>query len=88
MAGPGQLMVIISFSSGSASNVLYSWGLKPFNFRQSSFLGSLGQEKKRVSSPPQKKKTLLIFTYLFIYFAVLGFELRAYNLSHSTSPFL
>jgi hypothetical protein len=27
------------------------------------------------------------FIYLFI-FAVLGFELRAYPLSHSTSPFL
>jgi hypothetical protein len=67
MAGPGQLMVIISFSSGSASNVLYSWGLKPFNFRQSSFLGSLGQEKKRVSSPPKKKKPFLfLLIYLFI----------------------
>jgi hypothetical protein len=27
-------------------------------------------------------------THLFIYFAVLGLELRAYTLSHSTSPFL
>jgi hypothetical protein len=26
--------------------------------------------------------------YLFIYFAVLGFELRAYTLNHSTSSFL
>jgi hypothetical protein len=25
---------------------------------------------------------------LFIYFVALGFELRAYTLSHSTSPFL
>jgi hypothetical protein len=25
--------------------------------------------------------------YLFTYFVVLGFELRAYTLSHSTSPF-
>jgi hypothetical protein len=32
-------------------------------------------------------KTSALFTYLFI-FAVLGLELRAYNLSHSTSPFL
>jgi hypothetical protein len=33
---------------------------------------------------------LFIFIYLFIYlfFAVLWFELRAYTLSHSTSPFL
>jgi hypothetical protein len=29
-----------------------------------------------------------LFIYLFIYlFAVVGFELRAYTLSHSTSPF-
>jgi hypothetical protein len=29
------------------------------------------------------------FYFLFIYFfALLGFELRAYTLSHSTSPFL
>jgi hypothetical protein len=26
--------------------------------------------------------------YLFIYFVVLGFELRAYTLSHSTSHFI
>jgi hypothetical protein len=26
--------------------------------------------------------------YLFIFFVVLGFELRAYTLSHSTSTFL
>jgi hypothetical protein len=26
--------------------------------------------------------------FLFIFFAVLGLELRAYSLSHSTSPFL
>jgi hypothetical protein len=28
-----------------------------------------------------------LFIYLFIYLAVLGFEPRAYTLSHSTSPF-
>jgi hypothetical protein len=27
------------------------------------------------------------FIYLFIYFAVLGLELRAYTLSHSARPF-
>jgi hypothetical protein len=27
-----------------------------------------------------------LFIYLFIYLLVLGFELRAYTLSHSTSP--
>jgi hypothetical protein len=32
---------------------------------------------------------IFIVSYLFIYlFMVLGFELRAYTLSHSTSPFL
>jgi hypothetical protein len=30
---------------------------------------------------------LLLFIFIFI-FAVLGFELRAYTLSHYTSPFL
>jgi hypothetical protein len=31
---------------------------------------------------------LILFIYLFIYlFEVLGFELRPYTLSHSTSPF-
>jgi hypothetical protein len=29
-----------------------------------------------------------ILLWLFIYLAVLGFELRAFTLSHSTSPFL
>jgi hypothetical protein len=30
---------------------------------------------------------LLIFAYIYIYM-VLGFELRAYTLSYSTSPFI
>jgi hypothetical protein len=30
---------------------------------------------------------MAIFIYLFIYFAVLGLEIRAYTLSHSTIPF-
>jgi hypothetical protein len=30
---------------------------------------------------------ILFFKFLFIYFAVLEFELRAYTLSSSTSPF-
>jgi hypothetical protein len=29
----------------------------------------------------------LLTSYLFYHFLVLGFELRAYTLSHSTSPF-
>jgi hypothetical protein len=37
-------------------------------------------------SPPA---CLLVCIYIYIYFfAVLGFELRAYTLSHSTSPFV
>jgi hypothetical protein len=31
---------------------------------------------------------LLSFFSFFFFFAILGFELRAYTLSHSTSPFL
>jgi hypothetical protein len=30
----------------------------------------------------------LLYNRIFFFFAVLGFELRAYILSHSTSPFL
>jgi hypothetical protein len=29
-----------------------------------------------------------LFSFFFFFFTVLGFELRAYTLSHSTSPFL
>jgi hypothetical protein len=32
--------------------------------------------------------TALNYFFSFYIFAVLGFELRAYTLSHSTSPFL
>jgi hypothetical protein len=41
---------------------------------------------KTFSVPRQEMKTDSSY-YLFI-FAVLGFELRAYTLSHSASPFL
>jgi hypothetical protein len=39
---------------------------------------------------PGLSKMLLFrhFIYIYIYFVILGFELRAYTFSHSTSPFL
>jgi hypothetical protein len=45
----------------------------------------LGRQKQlaNLSSPAG----ILRLFYLFIYFAVLGLKLRAYTLSHYTSPF-
>jgi hypothetical protein len=53
----------------------------------SSFLGSLS-----ASSEPQVpfkwlSKGIHLF-FFFFFLVVLGFELRAYTLSHSTNPFL
>jgi Na+/proline symporter len=46
-------------------------------------------QQLRANMKKKKKFYLFIclFVYLFIFLAVLGFELRAYTLSHSTSPF-
>jgi hypothetical protein len=38
------------------------------------------------TKPPNRTCSVLLFSDFF--FAVLGLELRAYTLSHSTSPFL
>jgi hypothetical protein len=43
-------------------------------------------EMARVSY--ESHKTEFCFLVFSLFFAVLGLELRAYNLSHSTSPFL
>jgi hypothetical protein len=45
-----------------------------------------GQKKQKQKKTKQKKQLGVI--YLFIYFVVLGLELRAFTLSHSTSLFL
>jgi hypothetical protein len=57
------------------------------------FLGLLSQRNKNPCSHKTlymnvKNSFLLLLFYLFIYlFAVLGLELRAYTLSHSTALF-
>jgi hypothetical protein len=37
--------------------------------------------------PEANNQSKYLFIYLFTYFAVLGLEIRAFTLSHSTSPF-
>jgi hypothetical protein len=37
--------------------------------------------------PPVHFALVYIYVYIYNFFAVLGFELRAYTLNHCTSPF-
>jgi hypothetical protein len=42
----------------------------------------MGRRRKRILRSEEGQ-----YTILFFFFAILGFELRAYTLSHSTNPF-
>jgi ABC-type uncharacterized transport system permease subunit len=57
-----------------------------FELRASNLLG------RHSNTPPGLLFALVFFTarvlWIFFFFSVLGLELRAYTLSHSTSPFL
>jgi hypothetical protein len=47
--------------------------------------GKFQREKTHAHNKKRRKKKSC---FLFVCFSVLGFELRAYTLSHSTSPLL
>jgi hypothetical protein len=48
-------------------------------------VGSLGPSWRLASIICTSRKCVI---FVLLFFSVLGFELRAYTLSHSTSPFL